>query len=239
MSKFKINAKIIYLLLLVFAASIFLANLPAQAQSADELYNRAAQKYITGDLVGAESDLGRVLQLNPQHDKARQLLAEIRKELGVSRPPVVPTTTLAPAPGPTVRPTVRPPLTPTVTLARPAPDKAQSARDLLRDGERLFNEGKYKEAEKYFRQVLSIYEGHPKATKYINEIREKLGPSLKVAPPPLPAAPDYTSMEESINQIILLIIAVIIFVLIIAARGGILYYQGCDGQKPHAGLPGL
>lgn len=151
-------------LLLLFAATLTFAI------TSDEIYSRAAQKYITGDLVGAESDLVRVLQLDPTHDKARQLLVEVRKELGVSRP-IAPTTTLAPVT--TVRPS--PPVT------RPKP---------------------------------RIYKPTP-----VRRITPKKPSEVKPPTPPLPSPPDYVSMEETINQIILLIIAVMVFAFLIAVRG--------------------
>ncbi|MFH1347624.1 MAG: AAA family ATPase [Candidatus Margulisiibacteriota bacterium] len=104
--------KIVVGCLLLFVAASFVF-----AQSADELYSRAAQKYITGDLVGAESDLVRVLQLNSEHDKARQLLIEIRKELG--RPQPVTPTTIAPKPAPRPTPAISP--RPPVSRPKPAP----------------------------------------------------------------------------------------------------------------------
>jgi type II secretory pathway predicted ATPase ExeA/ribosomal protein L40E len=68
-------------LLLVFLSSL------ALGITSDEIYNRAAQKYLTGDLTGAESDLQRVLEIDPGNDKARELLSEVKKDIGKTAPP--------------------------------------------------------------------------------------------------------------------------------------------------------
>jgi len=167
--------------LLLIGLLLLLAVTAAQAALDDDLYNRAAQKYITGDLVGAESDLVRVLELNPAHEKAKELLGEIRKELGRAPAPATTTTVRATTTTFLPRTTVTPPAPrPTV------PDKYQKARELLSEGEKLFEQEKYAEAEKYFLEVLEILPGHKTASDRLKEIRER-----KPAPPPvfLPQAP--------------------------------------------------
>ncbi len=106
----------IFLLSLVLAAC-------ALGITADELYDRAAQKYLTGDLEGAQSDLARVLELSPTHDKARELLSEVRRDLGRTAP-AAPPATLAPAPAP--RPT--PPTLPVYKEIKKAIKKAAPAK---------------------------------------------------------------------------------------------------------------
>jgi len=107
-------------LLLILTASCTLGITP------DELYTRAAQKYLTGDLNGAESDLQRVLELDPGHDKARELLSEVQKDIGRTAPPA-PAPAPVPAPAPTpripfVKPFIAPPKKPvSKPVAPPAP----------------------------------------------------------------------------------------------------------------------
>ena len=92
--------KIVILLCLVFALVV-----PALAQSADDLYNRAVNKYFLGDAKAAVSLLKQALEADPGHGKSRALLAEIQKELGEAAPAV--TTTVRRAPPPTARPLPR------------------------------------------------------------------------------------------------------------------------------------
>ncbi|MBN2057846.1 MAG: AAA family ATPase [Candidatus Saganbacteria bacterium] len=111
------------LLLVCITASL------AAGITSDELYSRAAQKYLSGDLAGAEADLERVLSIDSAHDKAKQLLGVVRREMGVSETPTttLPTTSRAPKPQPVVRTTpVRRPAairvtTTTIAASRGAP----------------------------------------------------------------------------------------------------------------------
>lgn len=96
--------------------------------STDEIYDRAAQKYLTGDLPGAAADLERVLELEPNHDKARELLTVVRKEMGVAPAPAPkpepepePKPVPKPAPKPTPRPKPVPKPAPKVEEPKPAP----------------------------------------------------------------------------------------------------------------------
>ncbi len=196
----------------------------------DDLYNRAAQKYITGDLEGAESDLIRVLELNPAHEKAKELLGEIRKELGKAVPvtptTVVVTTTIA-APPPVPAP--RPPMPrPTV------PDKFQKARELLSEGEKLFEQGEYAEAEKYFLQVLEILPGHKTASDRLKEIREKI--KKEAAPPPpvfVPQAPPppTVSFSKTIRELLILGVAFLLVVVYILVRLGYSVYKRTMAER--------
>ena len=73
--------------------------------TADDLYSRATQKYLTGDLEGAESDLVRVLDLEPKHDKALELLRVVRKEMGKTpTPKPAPVVEPKPKPAPKLKP---------------------------------------------------------------------------------------------------------------------------------------
>ncbi len=95
---------LISLLLLTFMV------VPVMAQTAEELYSRAVNKYFLGDNEGAIRDLNEVLSLDPGYAKAKALLSEIKKESGkpaeapVIAPPAVPKT-----PRPTSRPVTLPP----------------------------------------------------------------------------------------------------------------------------------
>ncbi|MBI5699936.1 AAA family ATPase [Candidatus Saganbacteria bacterium] len=63
---------------------------PGYAQSADDHYDRAVNKYFLGDNEGALKDLGEALKLDPNHTRAMELQNEIKKEMGPAAPPPPP-----------------------------------------------------------------------------------------------------------------------------------------------------
>ncbi len=73
-------------LLLLFCAAAF-------AQTADEMYERAVNKYFLGENESAIYYLNEALKEDPSHAKSRQLLGEIQREAGVVTPPQLPSTT--------------------------------------------------------------------------------------------------------------------------------------------------
>ncbi len=89
---------------LLICASIVLA-IPALAQSADDLYNRAVNKYFLGDENAAITLLNQALEIDPNHNRSIALMTEIRKELGLSKP--LTTTTVKPQTKPVRRVTAR------------------------------------------------------------------------------------------------------------------------------------
>jgi type II secretory pathway predicted ATPase ExeA len=187
----------------------------------EDLYNRAAQKYITGDMAGAESDLVRVLELNPRHERARELLGEVRRELGRTAPAVpaaVVTTTTVAAPPPAARPTFIPMPAP---APRPTvPSRVQKAGDLLAEGEKYFEKGEYEIARKYFLEVLELMPGHTKAEDYLKQIKEK----TKVAPPKfvpqeIPST-RVAGMEETLRQLFYILGALALVAVYVLARWG-------------------
>lgn len=77
---------------------------PALAQTSDDYYNKAVNKYFLGDNDGAIKDLNEALRIDPTNTKAKDLMQEIRKETGALTPPPA---IIAPVPAPT-RTTVPP-----------------------------------------------------------------------------------------------------------------------------------
>jgi type II secretory pathway predicted ATPase ExeA len=77
--------------------------LPVLAQTSDEYYNKAVNKYFLGDNSGAIRDLNEALRLDPANVKARDLLQEVRKESGAPAPVAAPAAVPAPAPAQTER----------------------------------------------------------------------------------------------------------------------------------------
>ncbi|MFA5113063.1 MAG: AAA family ATPase [Candidatus Margulisiibacteriota bacterium] len=76
---------------------------PALAQTSDEYYNKAVNKYFLGDNSGAIRDLNEALRLDPANAQARDLLQEIRKDSGAPAAPAPAVTAPAPAPAKTER----------------------------------------------------------------------------------------------------------------------------------------
>ncbi len=76
---------VFYFLFLVFGFC-------ASAQTSDDYYNKAVNKYFLGDNEGAIKDLNEALRIDSANTKAKELLQEIKKEMGA---PAAPPTTLA------------------------------------------------------------------------------------------------------------------------------------------------
>jgi len=87
----KIFAFLIFILCFLFLILNF-----SWAQTAEDLYNRAVNKYFLGDNEGAISDLNEALKIDPNYTKAKALLSEIQKEIG--KAPIQPPPMLAPTP---------------------------------------------------------------------------------------------------------------------------------------------
>jgi type II secretory pathway predicted ATPase ExeA len=208
--KFRILALILIVLFCV----------PALALTADEYYNRAAKKYVMEDLEGAEADLEKALSIDPEHDKAQDLLGVVRNELSRTRP-VAPTTTRATT---TTVATVAP--RPPVTWPRPRPtlpSRFQRAHNLLLEAKKLYERGAYSEAQEIFYEVLKILPGHAEATRYVREIRNKL--EKEKTPPKGPptflppvAAPEEVDVSGTMRELLLLGIAFAIVILYILVR---------------------
>jgi type II secretory pathway predicted ATPase ExeA/ribosomal protein L40E len=81
--------------ILLCLASLLIAGFPALAETAEDLYNRAANKYFLGNNEAAIDLLQQSLEVDPNYTKAKTLLSEIKKEM--DGPP----TTLAPGIAPT------------------------------------------------------------------------------------------------------------------------------------------
>jgi type II secretory pathway predicted ATPase ExeA len=115
------NSKKIFssLIILCLAFSVLLSAVPSHAQSADDLYSRAVNKYFLGDSEGAIRLLNQALEVDPGHSKSKSLLQEIQKDLGKPSvaPPPPPT-----RPAPVVKPKPRP--TPTVPRKLTREEKA-------------------------------------------------------------------------------------------------------------------
>ncbi|MFC1637541.1 AAA family ATPase [Candidatus Margulisiibacteriota bacterium] len=215
------RAKVLALVLLIIFA------IPVLGLTANEYYARAAKKYVMEDLEGAEADLLSTLEIDATHEKAKELLSVVRKELGrAPAPPPAPPTTLAP-------PTTVPPRTPT-TRPRPVPpppprpqptlpSKVQKASALLSTGERYFKEGDYETARGYFLEVLELLPGHQKATEYIKEIREKTkGPVQppRFMPQVTPAAAGAT--RGVVKELVILGGAFLLVILYVFIRLGLM-----------------
>jgi type II secretory pathway predicted ATPase ExeA len=225
----------ILILLLIFSFS-------ALAQTADEYYNRAAKKYVMDDLEGAKLDLERALEIDPGHDKAQELLGVVVKELrnaGITPAPVmepslpsVTTTTL---------------LVPGIRVIRPIIPaeraKFREAHQIFLWGEAYFREAEYLKAQDKFREVLDLLPGHEGASKYLEEIVEK----LKELPPEAPVEMGVEVEEPSLMQkylaeigigILILNALLTIFILIfigLVVRIGMRWWRASHTYCPECG----
>ena len=199
-----INLALVFVLLFSFAAL---------AVTADDHYNSAAKKYVLEDLRGAEADLLKALQLDPEHEKARDLMQEVRKELGKAAPR--PVTTTVPAPTTTVAPRPAPrPVAPPPTIS----PKVQKASQLFSFGEESFKKGDYRTAERYFKEVLELMPGHKRSTDYLEEIRKKLvsPEQLKfVQPTAVSKAP---AVEKTLRELVLLLVGAALVAVYVIIR---------------------
>jgi type II secretory pathway predicted ATPase ExeA len=105
-----IKSQLIIDICLLFVICFLMLGLqaPGYAQTADDHYNRAVNKYFLGDNDGAIKDLNEALKLDPNHTKASELLAEIQKETGKAAPPPPPKVEPQPS-APILRPYLPPP----------------------------------------------------------------------------------------------------------------------------------
>jgi len=210
----------------IFAVGlIFLIVLAVQslALTADEYFNRAAKKYVMENLPGAELDLQEALKLDPGHEKARDLLNEIEREIGKTKS-AAPTTTTLPAPVIRYAPTTSRP----VVRERPK-TQSQLARELLQTGKKLFERGKYSGARDYFLQVYEIFPGHEEAVMYLEEIKKKTAsikePSV-VVPPVVRAQKKGLDPQVLVYAPLSIIIAsLVIFIFALLLRRIVLWWR--------------
>jgi len=80
----------LFIIIILISFCLNLGAPPAQAQTADEFYNRAVNKYFLGDNQGALKDLHESLMIDPNYAKAKELISEIEKEIGKAAPPPPP-----------------------------------------------------------------------------------------------------------------------------------------------------
>ena len=231
----------ILILLLIFSFS-------ALALTADEYYNRATKKYIMEDLEGAKIDLERVLEVDPGHDKAQELLDVVTKEmrnagiapLPVTEPSLAPgfprmTTTTFPGP---IRRELRPILPDEAERAK-FRAKIREAHQIFLWGEEYLREAKYLKAQEKFREVLELLPGHVGASKYLEEIASR----LKGLPPgALVEAKEPTLVEKYLEGIgigallinALLTIFILIFIVLVA-RIGMRWWRAGHTYCPECG----
>ncbi|MFH1361780.1 MAG: AAA family ATPase [bacterium] len=147
------------------------------AQTTDESYDGAVNKYFLGDNDGAVFLLNKVLADDPTNTKALALLTEIRSEgeplwTPTTRALIVPTT-MAPATllGPQVVSRHRP-------IVAPKIDKNSIVENYYDDGRKYFETGDFLVAEANFRRVLELMPEHQGASVYL----EKLAPMTSIVP---------------------------------------------------------
>lgn len=160
------------LLCLVLVFSLFSVGF---AQTPDEYYDRAVNKYFLGDNAAAVQYLNRALEIDPEYTKAMDLLSEIAGESLRETEVSVPTTTLAPVVSPVV---------PNVELSesyiyreKKAANLYIKAHQLFILGEEYFNAENYLSAKEYFLEVIVLLNGHAKSQEYLRQIENKLVPS--------------------------------------------------------------
>jgi len=230
--------------LLIFFVLLF--GLAVYAQTADELYNRAVNKYFLGQNDEAISLLDQALEVDPSNVQARSLRNEIYGEMRKAAPPAAPSTTLSPAPveeAPVSVPAVERPVTriapprvrptaPVRVVKKPAVGRVATtaAHEFFVQGEKSYTAGDYLKAKYYFASVLEIYPGHQESLKYLGKIElltaAPATPEAKVtaeaAEPAAPVAtvPPAPGVFDWLNTILLLVFLpfIAIMSLIIVAR---------------------
>lgn len=160
------------LLFSIFIFCFLVMSVPANAQEAIDLYNRAVNTYFLGDNKGAIDLLNQALEIDPDHAKSKALLGEIKKEMGLA-PSLAPSPALVPAAVST---------TTTLTLRR-VKTREQQAHEFFEEGRKCFDRGEYDLAKTYFLKVYGIFPGHEGVVRYLKEIEQKsLPPRPSVRP---------------------------------------------------------
>jgi len=217
--------KYLVLFFLLLAGVVF-------AQSAEELYEGAVNKYFLGDNAGAVVLLRRVLADQPDNDKARVLLQQIESE---GAAPVVATPTTVKR---VVATTLRRAAATTTTLPKEK-TKEEKANEYFIKAQEFFENGDYLIAKAYFRRVLDLVPDQQEAQSYLDEyIPERIALITKMDEAKEAVKDIRTKIEAPAFLLYLLVSLVLVFgflfglnTLYCSWRGKHLYCPECSSRN--------